>query len=148
MLQIRKDSTQPREISSIWQDSTRMWERTQFLRLFVPWSHYIFMDNTNIESKGIKPLDSDTEEESSGLMIFALFLAIKQSNGTESNNETPPTEQTFITHYFAVTRWFPPVTASVPNLEHTRNRKNTLQRKPPHERLKEIVRWFFCWVRR
>lgn len=62
------------------------------------------MDSTNTVSKGIKPLDSDTEEEDCGLMIFASFLAIEQSIGEGNNNETPPTQQTSITHYFAVTR--------------------------------------------
>ena len=81
-------------------------------------------------------------------MIVALFLAIEQSNCEENNNEILSTQQTTITHYFAVTRWFPQVTTSVPNVEHTRNRKNTLQRKPPREKLIEIVKWSFYWVRR
>lgn len=106
------------------------------------------MDHTITGSKGIKPLDSDTEEEGCGLMIVALFLAIEQSNGEENNNEILSSQQTSITHYFAVTRSFLQVTTSVPNVEHKRNRKNTLQGKPPRERLKEIVKWSFYWVRR
>lgn len=62
------------------------------------------MENTNTGSKGIKPLDSDTEEEGSIMLVFSLFIAINQSNGKDNSNETPPTQQTTITHYFAVTR--------------------------------------------
>lgn len=62
------------------------------------------MDHTITGSKGIKPLDSDTEEEGCGRMIVSLFLAIKQSNGEENNNEILSSQQTSITHYFAVTR--------------------------------------------
>lgn len=38
------------------------------------------------------------------MLVFSLFIAINQSNGKDNSNETPPTQQTTITHYFAVTR--------------------------------------------